>query len=233
MGWESGCRAPSPNPRPQGEGGVNVVRSGRAGGGELRERRRWAPGGAVPRGGGNWKRLVKDVFHQVGEAAVLSDDDDLQFPPQGVAGQDAEVAADVGDDGADRLTADFCGDLLRGGQVGEPSAGFAGDGRGGWAGCARPGLGHSALGCGVQAVGVAEEPRFERIGAVQAAGDAREDQRHIGGAEAATDDDGVGEGAAADCGGEFAAVVDQLSDEAEQVGRAAGLGGWIRGVGRG
>jgi hypothetical protein len=146
MGWESGCRAPSPNPRPQGEGGVNVVRSGRAGGGELRERRRWAPGGAVPRGGGNWKRLVKDVFHQVGEAAVLSDDDDLQFPPQGVAGQDAEVAADVGDDGADRLTADFCGDLLRGGQVGEPSAGFAGDGRGGWAGCARPGLGHSALG---------------------------------------------------------------------------------------
>ena len=44
----------------------------------------------------------------------------------------------------------------------------------------------------------------------------------------AYDGAGVGEGAPPDRGGEFLAVVDQLADEAEQVGRAAGLGGWIR-----
>ena len=44
--------------------------------------------------------------------------------------------------------------------------------------------GRSTSGRRVQAVGVAEEPRFERVGAVQAAGDACEDQRDIGGAEA-------------------------------------------------
>ena len=89
------------------------------------------------------------------------------------------------------------------------------------------------LGRRVQAVGVAEEPRFERVGAVQAAADACEDQRDIGGAEADADGGGVGEGALPDRGGEFAAVVDELADEAEQAGRAAGLGGWIGCVGRG
>ena len=91
----------------------------------------------------------------------------------------------------------------------------------------------STSGRRVQAVGVAEEPRFERVGAVQAAGDACEDPRDIGGAEAGYDGAGVGEGAPADRGGEFLAVVDQLADEAEQVGRAAGLGGRIGDVGRG
>ena len=61
------------------------------------------------------------------------------------------------------------------------SAAGAAAGRGarglGWDGARRGGR--------VQAVGVAEEPRFERVGAVQAAGDAREDQRDISGAEAA------------------------------------------------
>jgi hypothetical protein len=68
---------------------------------------------------------------------------------------------------------------------------------------------------------------------VQAAGDACEDQRDIGGAEAGYDGAGVGEGALADRGGEFAAVVDQLADEAEQVRRAAGPGRWIGDVGLG
>ncbi len=96
-----------------------------------------------------------------------------------MAGQDAEVAADVGDDGADRLAADFCGDLLRGGQVCDAGVGFVSGGRGGLPGCARRPWGRSTSGRRVQAVGVAEEPRFERVGAVQAAGDAREDQRDI------------------------------------------------------
>ena len=67
---------------------------------------------------------------------------------------------------------------------------------------------------------------------MQAAGDARQDQRDIGGAEAGYDGGGVGEGAAPHRGGEFAAVVDQLVDEVDQARGAAGLGGWIRGVGR-
>ncbi len=161
-----------------------MVRSGWAGadgGGDAWDEAGGRRVGARRRGGGDGKHLVEDVFHQVGEAAALSDDGDLQFPPQGVAGQDAEVAADVGDDGADRLAADFCGDLLRGGQVGEAGVGFAGGGRGGWRGVrAACGWDAAPRGVGVQAVGVAEEPRFERIGAVQAAGDACEDQRGIG-----------------------------------------------------
>jgi len=98
----------------------------------------------------------------VGEVAALFDDGDLQSPPQRVAGQDAEIAADVGENGADQLAADFCGDLLRGGQVCDTGVGFVGGGRGGWPGCAWPPWGRSTSGCSVQAVGVAEEPRFER-----------------------------------------------------------------------
>jgi hypothetical protein len=65
---------------------------------------------------------------------------------------------------------------------------------------------------------------------VQAAGDACEDQCDIGGTEAGNDGARVGEGALADGGREFAAIVDQLADQAEQVRRAAGR---IRGVGLG
>ena len=89
-----------------------------------------------------------------------------------MAGQDPEVATDVGDDGADRLAADFGGDLLLGGQVCDAGVGFVGGGRGGRPRCARRAWGRSTSGRHVQAVGVAEEPRFERVGAVQAAGDA-------------------------------------------------------------
>ena len=55
----------------------------------------------------------------------------------------------------------------------------------------------------------------------------------IGGAEAGFGEDGVGGGALADGGGEFAAVVDQLADQAEQAAAAAGLGGRGWGFGRG
>ena len=99
-------------------------------------------------------------------------------------------------------------------------------------GCARYPWGQSTSGRRVQAVGVAEEPRFERVGAVQASGNACEDQCRIGGAEAGYHGAGVGEGAPPDRGGEFLAVVDQLADEVDEPRRAAGLGGWIRGVGR-
>ena len=69
---------------------------------------------------------------------------------------------------------------------------------------------------------------------MQAAGDAREDQRDVGGAEANFYGEGVGEGAPADRGGQFLAVVDQLADDGEQAPGAAGFrcfggrwgGGW-------
>src|ERR1700722_18669604 len=80
----------------------------------------------------------------------------------------------------------------------------------------------------IQTVGAADKPCLQRVGAEEAAGDASEDQCNVGGAEAAYDGGGVGEGAPPDRGGEFAAVVDQLVDEFEQVPRAGRGGGWIR-----
>jgi hypothetical protein len=61
---------------------------------------------------------------------------------------------------------------------------------------------------------------------MQAAGDAREDQREIGGAEAGFGEDRVGGSALADGGGEFAAVFDQLADQGEQAAATAGLRSW-------
>jgi hypothetical protein len=48
----------------------------------------------------------------------MADDDQLQFPPQRVVRHDAEIATDVGDDGADRAAADLGCDLLGRGQAG-------------------------------------------------------------------------------------------------------------------
>jgi hypothetical protein len=161
------------------------------------------------------------------------DDDKAQFPPQRMARHDAEVTTDVGDDGADRPAADLGGDLRRGGQASEARVRLAGGGRCGRPGCARPGLRRSSRGRRIQTVGAADDLCLQRVGAVQAAGDASKDQRYVGGAEAAYDGGGIGEGALPDRGGEFLAVVDELVDEFEQAPRAARLGGWIRGFGRG
>ena len=68
---------------------------------------------------------------------------------------------------------------------------------------------------------------------MQAAGDAGEDLRDIGGAKAAPDGVGIGEGAPPDRGGELPAVFDEFADEVEQAPRAARLGGRVRDVGRG
>ena len=43
----------------------------------------------------------------------------LQFAPQRMARQDAEIAADIGNDGTDGPMADLRGDPLRGGEVGQ------------------------------------------------------------------------------------------------------------------
>jgi hypothetical protein len=70
--------------------------------------------------------LRDDVLHQAGEAAAVSDNEHAQFRPQRMVRQDAEIAADVGEDGADWPVADqrvepggmLSRDLLRRGQVG-------------------------------------------------------------------------------------------------------------------
>ena len=83
----------------------------------------------------------------------------------------------------------------------------------------------------VQPGGAAEHARFKRLGEAQAAGDAREDHRKIGGAEAGSGEAGIGGDALADRGCECRAVVDQLADEGEQAagatGLRVGLGGWL------
>jgi hypothetical protein len=80
------------------------------------------------------------------------------------------------------------------------------------------------------------QPRLEGRGAQQAAGDAGEDQRDVGGAELPAVDCGVvAEAALTKGGGEEGAVGDELADEAEQAAGAAGpvlacrsgLGGWV------
>ena len=54
----------------------------------------------------------------------MVDDRQRQFPPQLVAGQDAKIAADIGDDGSDRAAADVRRDLLRRGEQRETRVGI-------------------------------------------------------------------------------------------------------------
>ena len=148
---------------------------------------------------------------------------------------DAEVPADIGDDRADRPTADFRGNPLRRGEVDEIGM-FAGRrcGRGGARGVWGAGRGRALRpGFRVQAAGAADQSRFEGLGAEQAAGDVRDDQRNVGGAEVGCiADDAAGDGVLLEGGGEFLGVVDELADEVEQVGGAAWLAR-VGGVGRG
>jgi hypothetical protein len=103
-----------------------------------------------------------------------------------MARHDAEIAADVSDDGADRAAADLGGDLLGRGQADagvKGRAGGVGGPSGGRSGGRRLSLGGSARrrGLRVQSGGIAGDPGFERLGAEQAPGDMREDQGDIAG----------------------------------------------------
>jgi hypothetical protein len=117
---------------------------------------------------------------------------------------DAEIAADIDDDGTDRPAAGLGGDLLGGGQVCEPRIGLGGNPRDG----RRPGCRSSPAGLRfrVELGSAAEYSRLERFGEEQAAGDAREDHCEIDGVETGFNEVGVGGGALADGGGEFAAA---------------------------
>ena len=132
-----------------------------------------------------------------------------------MARHDAEVATDVGDDGADRATADLGGDLLgrgyadRSGELVAPATprGGSGGGRSAVAGSAW------RRRFGVQSGGGAGDPGFERLGTEQATGDAREDQGDVAGAERVR--------IVTERGGELPAVVDELADEADEAAGAA------------
>jgi len=128
----------------------------------------------------------------------MPDDDEAQVPPQRVVRHDAEIATDIGDDRADRPAADLGGDLLRRGQQGKTRVGRIGGLRGGWPGRTRCPLGRRARGRGwcFRAGCQLHHPDFERVGAQQATGDAREDQRDVACAEGARDGGEVGVGGA-------------------------------------
>jgi len=141
-------------------------------------------------------------------------------------GHDAEIEADVDQDGADRAAAVLGDDFLGRGQevevwiLDQPPERY--EGRFGVALFAFCGL---ADGCRpeVPAAGVAPaEQRFEGCGAEQPAGDAGEDQREIGGAEDADDEGEAGEemgvgGVLTQGVGESLAVCDERADQAEDL----------------
>ena len=176
-----------------------------------------------------------EVLH--GHAAPIAAefvDGAVQFVPQRMGRVEAEIAADVGEDSADGLTADSCGDLLGGGQVGE--GGIEGSGTGqaapwrrrlglagesAWRAWGWRGLG---LGFGVEARGNAGDLFLEQAGAQQTLFDAGEDQRDVSGEEDA-EIDGIGVGGArTHLVGELSAVVDEPADEREEAAGAAWFG---------
>ncbi len=100
----------------------------------------------------------------------------LHVPPQRMAGEDCKVAANVGDDSADRPATNFGGDFSEAWVV------CAGGVSGTWAGAAQRGGGArlavrrrwSGPGCRSGTRGEAGEPCFQRLGAKQATGYARQ-----------------------------------------------------------
>src|SRR5271166_5561642 len=70
------------------------------------------------------------IAQQIEMAAAVFDDDKPQLLPQRMARQDAEISANLRDDGADLPAADLGGDPLRRGQVSEVGVGLLGAPRG-------------------------------------------------------------------------------------------------------
>ncbi|MFZ0020894.1 MAG: hypothetical protein WAL10_26560 [Acetobacteraceae bacterium] len=177
------------------------------------------------------------VAEEAGEVAAIGDDGVAEFVPEGpveLAGRDAEVTADIDDDGADRAAAHLGGDFVFRGEAGEAGGlgvvGGLGFGRG-VRRCDQPGgawsadVGHAdGRWCEVSAAGGATTQRsFEGRGATQAAGDAGEDGGEVCGAEGFGEEgEAWGGGALLDRAGELLAVVDQFADDTEDAAEAAG-----------
>jgi hypothetical protein len=102
---------------------------------------------------GDREGLVEPVHDEADVIAAVFIDGAVQFVPQWMARRDAEIAADVSEDGADRLTPDLGRDLLWGRQVGETGIRVGGllrlgAPRGRWSGLAREGAGCARGWCG-------------------------------------------------------------------------------------
>jgi hypothetical protein len=151
------------------------------------------------------------------------DDEQVQLAPQRMLRGDAEVAANIHDDGTDRPVTDFRRDLLRGGESGETVVVVVGgSGRfGAWR--ALSGACFGLRSC-VKTRGVADDACFERLGAQQAGSDAGEDQCDVASAEATRVGGEIGGAVLLQRGGEFLAVIDELADEVQQAADAARCG---------
>jgi len=176
--------------------------------------------------------VVEDVDDQSGQATAVFDDDLAQFRPKWMVWPDAQIAADVGNDGADGLALNQISDLLRSGQARRDGSGLVGltwpvfpcpwiAGLG-WAGarwaavCDRPWLAPC-----VEVSRVTDDPRLERFRAQQTASDAGDDGRDIAVVGLAW----VG----LERTGELPAVVYEAAHEAEEARDSAWLrsnGGW-------
>ena len=186
---------------------------------------------------GDGEDLVELVQGHAAPIAAVLVDGAVQFAPQRMGRVDAEVAADVGEDGADGLTAHLGGDLVWCGQLREMGIYVGGLdlglGRRRRLGIAPERAARRApvrcrgfgLGFGVEAAGGAADLILEEAGALQALCDAREDDGDVTDAEIADQVGrvGGGGGALAESVGEVLAIVDEPADEAEQ---AAGAARW-------
>jgi hypothetical protein len=61
---------------------------------------------------------LEHLPEEAGEAAAVQHDRQTKFPPQRMVRHDAEITADIGDDGADWPAADLRGNLFRRRQAG-------------------------------------------------------------------------------------------------------------------
>jgi hypothetical protein len=192
------------------------------------------------------------VWQEAVQAAAIHDDGVAEFVPEcpvEMAGHDAEVQADIGDDGADRTAADFGGDFSFGGEAREARV-LGGIGglvlglcvrRRDLAFGARFACGRHADGRGrevLAARGALAQLGLQGRGEAQAVGDAGEDDGEVGAADAFGEEDDIrGGGALLDRGGKFLAEVDQPADDAEDAAEGGGHGwggpGWIGFDGRG
>jgi len=234
-----------------------AYRSGRTGGERWQSRRRRGPSGLRTVGevaGAEGEHPLLQVPEEAGEASAVHDDGVAEFVPEcpvEMAGHDAEIMADIGDDGADRPATHLGGDFLLGGQARETrvlggigTLGFRLGVRQRDLPCrARPGRGRQADGRRrevLAACGAPAEPGFQCGGTAQAIGDAGEDDREIGGAEGSGEQgEAWGGSAKLNRAGELLAVVDQFADDAENAadgardGAARPMGIGVRGGGGG
>ncbi len=129
-------------------------------------------------------RPIENVREQPRKVAAVEDDGQGQFPPQRVSRHNAEIAADIGNHGADRTAAERGRDVPRrwhANNTGSRPIGASFRRSDSARLTVRRGAGRSNA--AILAAGADDQPGFEFGGAMQTADDTRNDQPEIGGAE--------------------------------------------------